>query len=100
MIAISILFVILTIILLSGRGSFLVAGYNTLSKDEKEKFDKKALSRQAGWVLLLIDIPVIILTILDYSGKMRDLYAIIAGVYIILVVVICILISSKRSDKM
>ncbi len=39
------LFVILGIIFLCGKGSFLIAGYNTASKVEKEKIDEKQLCR-------------------------------------------------------
>lgn len=99
MIYITIIFVVLTIVLLTGRGSFLVAGYNTLSEKEKEGFDKKKVSRQAGWLLLIIDIPIITLNILDYLNKMKDIYAIITLIYIILAVVIYMLISSKKVKK-
>ena len=39
---------ILTIILLSGKGSFLVAGFNTAPKKVREQYDKKKLSRGYG----------------------------------------------------
>ena len=38
-------FVILGIIFLCGKGSFLIAGDNTASKVEKEKIDEKQLCR-------------------------------------------------------
>ena len=34
-----IIFLILSILLLSGKGAWLIAGYNTLSKDEKKRVD-------------------------------------------------------------
>ena len=42
------LFAVLTVILLSGKGAFLVAGYNTASKKEKAKYDEKKMSRVTG----------------------------------------------------
>lgn len=39
---------ILTIILLSGKGSFLVAGFNTAPKKVRKQYDKKKLSRGYG----------------------------------------------------
>lgn len=39
---IGILFALLSGVLLSGRGGFLIAGYNTASKEEKEKYDEKS----------------------------------------------------------
>lgn len=35
------IFVVLTIILLTGHGANLIAGYNTSSKEEKSKYDEK-----------------------------------------------------------
>lgn len=45
---IGILFALLSGVLLSGRGGFLIAGYNTASKEEKEKYDEKKLCRITG----------------------------------------------------
>lgn len=39
------LFVILGIVLFCGKGSFLIAGYNTASPEERAKYDEKALCR-------------------------------------------------------
>ena len=39
---------ILTIILLSGKGSFLIAGFNTAPEKVREQYDKKKLSRGYG----------------------------------------------------
>lgn len=43
-----ILFLILAIILWSGRGSFLIAGYNTAGKAMQARYDKKKLGRVVG----------------------------------------------------
>jgi hypothetical protein len=43
--ALIIIFIICGIFLLFGKGSWLIAGYNTSSKEEKEKFDEKKLCR-------------------------------------------------------
>jgi len=47
------------IVLLTGRGAFLVAGYNTASKAEKAKYDEKKLCRNVGKIVL----PAGVLTI-------------------------------------
>ena len=39
------LFVLLGTLFLKGKGLDLIAGYNTLSKEEKEKYDRNALAR-------------------------------------------------------
>jgi hypothetical protein len=40
--------------MLTGRGAFLIAGYNTMSKARKEKYDEKALCRFTGKIMLPI----------------------------------------------
>ena len=43
-----IILAIFSIILLTGHGANLIAGYNTASKEEKDKYNAKKLSRVAG----------------------------------------------------
>jgi len=61
--ALGVLIIVLAIILLTGRGSNLVAGFNTMPKDEKTKYDAKALSKFIGKILLPIGI------LIPLSGK-------------------------------
>lgn len=49
-----IIFVICAVFLLFGKGSWLIAGYNTAGKEEKEKIDEKKLCRSMGVLLLLV----------------------------------------------
>ena len=46
--------VIMSLVLLSGRGAFLIAGYNTKSKAERAKYDEAALCRFMGKLLLAV----------------------------------------------
>ena len=61
---------IMSLILLTGRGSFLVAGYNTMSKSEKERYDAVALSKFVGKILL----PMAILTTLVGIESLVELW--------------------------
>lgn len=45
---------IIGIVLISGHGSFLIAGYNTMKPKEQEKYDKKKLCRGTGILVLLV----------------------------------------------
>ncbi|MCJ7687988.1 MAG: DUF3784 domain-containing protein [Clostridiaceae bacterium] len=47
-------FAILGIILRLGKGSFLISGYNTSSKEEKEKYDEVALCKFMGNLMFFI----------------------------------------------
>ena len=51
----------LAVTFLSGRGSWLIAGYNTSSKKEKEKYDEKKLCRVMGWGMAVIAILTLIM---------------------------------------
>ena len=57
------LMIILSIVMLMGHGSSLIAGYNTKSKSEKEKYDAPALSKFMGKILLPLAILVILMGI-------------------------------------
>lgn len=55
------IFVIMTIFLLTGRGSGLIAGFNTMSEEEKQKYDEKKLCRGMGIGFLIIDVVILIM---------------------------------------
>jgi hypothetical protein len=46
----------MALLLLTGRGSFLIAGYNTMSKEKKAQYDTKALCKFIGKIILPIGI--------------------------------------------
>jgi len=49
-----------SVLLLTGRGANLIAGFNTMSNDEKARYDTPALCRFVGKILLPIVIVVFI----------------------------------------
>ncbi len=57
---------ILSAVLLSGKGSLLIAGYNTMTKPEKQTYDEKKLCRVIGSCLGLI---TIIMAVFTYYGS-------------------------------
>lgn len=44
-------FLIFAVVLSRGKGAFLIAGYNTLPKEEKAKYDEAALCKFMGKVM-------------------------------------------------
>ena len=56
-------FAILSVVLLSGHGAFLIAGYNTLSKEEKSKYDEKKLCRVFGVGMSVITICIAVMAL-------------------------------------
>jgi len=49
-------FTILAIVLLNGKGAFLIAGFNTMSEEKRATYDEKALCRAVGWLLITITV--------------------------------------------
>ena len=47
------LFAVISLLLL-GKGSWLIAGYNTATEEEKERYDKKRLCRVVGGGMAII----------------------------------------------
>ena len=48
------------LIVRTGKADFLIAGYNTMSKEEQSKWNAKALSRFIGWLLIISSIILLI----------------------------------------
>ena len=57
------LFAVLSIVLLTGRGAGLIAGYNTADKKEKEKYDVKKLCRIIGIFMAVIAALILVMCI-------------------------------------
>ena len=52
--------IIMGVILLNGKGAFLIAGYNTMSQSEKSKYNEKALCRFMGWLMIAISFAMLL----------------------------------------
>jgi len=62
--------ILLGVVFLNGKGSFLIAGYNTASKDEKEKIDEKKMCKYTGKLMFLCAGCFLIIMASDITGKM------------------------------
>ena len=85
-----VIFAVISIILLSGHGSWFISGYNTASKEEKEKYDEKKLCRTIGIGMSIIAILALIMGLLENSLPASFVY-IALGIILVDVVVIIIL---------
>ena len=72
---------IMAIFLLNGKGAFLIAGYNTMSKEEQSTFDEKALCRFVGGILIAITVGLLLFPLGIYLDLAWILYC---GIAIIL----------------
>ena len=84
-----VIFAVLSIVLLSGHGSWFISGYNTASK-KKEKYDEKKLCRTMGIGMSIIAILVLIMGLLENILPAFFVY-IALGIIVVDVVVIIIL---------
>lgn len=66
--AITVIFLIMTILLLSGKGAFLIAGYNTSSPTEKLKYDEKKLCLVMGSGMGVITAFLFVLSCFGYDA--------------------------------
>ena len=60
-----IIFAVISIVLISGHGSWLISGYNTASKEEKSKYNEKKLCRTMGIGMSVIAILLLIMGVFE-----------------------------------
>ena len=82
---ISIIFLIISILLLMGKGSFLIAGYNTASEKEKAKYNEKKLCRIVGLGFLVMTCGLFSLFMLEDIGLYIMIGTFIVGMAIIFI---------------
>ena len=80
---VGIILAIFSIILLTGHGANLIAGYNTASKEEKDKYNAKKLSRVVGSGMTVITGLVFVMGIFE-----NVLPASFATIFLIIVLII------------
>ena len=85
-----VIFAVLSIVLLSGHGSWVISGYNTASKEEKEKYDEKKLCRTMGVGMSVIAVLILIMGLFENVLPVFFVY-IALGIILVDVVVIIIL---------
>lgn len=82
---ITLLFIALAVVILAGKGDWLIAGYNTASQQEKQQVNIKRLRLVVAAILVLtvvaLDIPFII-------GQENDASAHVVAVIVVLCVAV------------
>ena len=59
------IFAVISIMLISGHGSWFISGYNTASKEEKAKYDEKKLCRTTGIGMGIIAILILVMGLFE-----------------------------------
>lgn len=73
--------------MLSGRGSFLVAGYNTMSEEEKKKYNGKRTTQAVGVFVLFTAVYMMMLEFTEVPE------GILIGILVVIGIVITVLIN-------
>ena len=85
-----VIFAVISAILLSGRGAWLIAGYNTASEEKKRRVDEKLLCRVMGTGMAIN--TVILLTMALMQAILPAYFAyIFAGAIVVIAIVMVIL---------
>lgn len=94
-----ILFGIISALLLSGKGSWLIAGYNTTTKENKQKYNKKLLCRVVGGGMLLLTLMLLFMTIFENTlpASFALIFAIVAVLDAAAIVILCNTVCKKSN---
>ena len=87
--------IIIAVVILLGKGDWLIAGYNTASEEEKEKYNIKRLRLLIGILLLLVAPTLFLLS--DNSNKL--LHYIFTGIVLALTIIVVILANTWAKKK-
>lgn len=92
---------ILGIVLCTGHGSWLIAGYNTMKKEEKENYDKKKLCRGAGIFILILSALCVTMGIIEAicPEEIIDTAAKVCAVLILLTITTWIILGNILCKK-
>ena len=91
------IFLIISVILITGHGSGLIAGYNTASKEEKEKYNVRKLCKVMGFGMGAITIMFLLMNLFYKQLPASFAYVILA--FIIIDVIIIAILSNTICKK-
>ena len=88
--------IVMAVFLLNGKGSFLIAGYNTMNKTERAKYNEKSLCRFTGWLLIALSFCMLLIPAGIFLEMMWLIYF---GTMLILVVSFGAVIYSNTGNR-
>jgi len=91
------LFIVMTILLFTGKGSWLIAGYNTALDEEKEKYDKKKLEKVVGACTGFISVFMLIVC---FTWQiLPEWFSNVIGIVILIDVIVTIILVNTKCRK-
>ena len=97
--SIILLFLIMSFFLLQGKGAFLIAGFNTMPADEKAKYDKVALCKATGKLLLAITFFTALITAADFFGLEWLMFVGIGSMITIIIIALIYMNTGNRYKR-
>ena len=94
-IIIVIILMIVGVIILIGKGDFLIAGYNTASKEKKQKVNVKRLRIVIGGFLIIV---ALILLLLSLIGN-REIAHMITTITILIMTIVLLILANTWCIK-
>ncbi|MBO1912010.1 DUF3784 domain-containing protein [Sporosarcina sp. 6E9] len=90
------IFTVIGVFLLNGKGTFLIAGFNTLPKEEKAKYDKLAFSKFYGKTILALSASMVFWL---FSDILQNNVLFVIGLILFLAILIFSLIYSNLGNR-
>lgn len=90
------LFIVFGVFLINGKGTFLIAGYNTMPPEEKKKYDKIALSKFMGKMMFALSFSMVLWTI---SEAYEIDWLFYVGLVLFIAIVVFIVVYTNTKDR-
>ena len=97
LVILALLFAVMGILVLAGKGDNLIAGYNTASREEREQIDIKRLRGLIGGLLIVLA-PLMILLLGNETMASAGSFGAIVFVLCIVVVILANTWAKKKSQ--
>jgi len=98
----ALLFLVLSIVLFYGKGQWLIAGFNTMSEQEKKQYDTRKLYRAVSAVCLVCSVMLLVMAYLGHlidRGLMEEKNMLVFAIAFIAVILASIIIAGIYIDK-
>lgn len=78
----------LSVVLMRGKGAWLIAGYNTMDQKEKDRYDSTALCKFMGKYLLSVSLLMPVIPIggmfkINWLGFVYGAYVLLSAIFVI-----------------
>lgn len=98
----ALIFFIISIFLFLGKGKWLIAGYNTMPKEDREKYDERKLCKAAAILCMECCILLCVMAYLGYrvdTGLMDQTVLLWFGLAFLIAVIVTIIVVSIYINK-